>query len=115
LGAFDPRTFSQTQITPNFGPDKVQTWNLGFERELTKNAAFEARYVGNHGGNLFQTLDSNPFIGDLAAAFPNLVPAGLTPCPASQAFAPVAIGRENCNNGVARIRTNTAYSNCKAL
>jgi hypothetical protein len=44
-----------------------------------------------------------------------LVPAGLTPCPASQAFAPVAIGRENCNNGVARIRTNTAYSNYNAL
>src|SRR5215472_5225778 len=114
LGAFDPRTFSQTQLTPNFGPDKVQTWTLGFERELTKNAAFEARYVGNHGGNLFQTLDSNPFIRDLKTDFPNLVPAGLTPCPSSQAFAPVAVGRVDCNNGVARIRANSAFSNYNA-
>ncbi len=115
FGAFDPRTFAQTQLTKDFGPDKIQTWNLGIERELTKNAALEARYVGNHGGNLFQTLDSNPFIASLKTDFPNLVPAGLTPCPKSQAFAPVAVGRVDCNNGVARIRTNTGYSNYNAL
>ena len=115
LGVYDPRTFSQTQLTPNFGPDKVHSWSLGIERELTKNAAIEARYVGNHGGNLFQTLDGNPFIADLKTDFPNLVPAGLTPCPSSQAFAPVAVGRVDCNNGVARVRTNTAFSNYNGL
>jgi hypothetical protein len=113
-GVFDPRTFAQTHITPNFGPDKVQSWSFGFEREVTKNAALEARYVGNHAYNLFQTLDGNPFIADLQRDFPNLVPAGLTPCPASQAFAPVAIGRVDCNTGVERIRSNTGFSNYHA-
>ncbi|HEY6351475.1 MAG TPA: carboxypeptidase-like regulatory domain-containing protein [Candidatus Angelobacter sp.] len=114
-GAFDPRTFAQTATTPNFGPDKVDTWSLGFERELTKSSAIEARYAGNHAYNLFQTLDGNPFIGDLKTDFPNLVPAGLTPCPAGQAFAPVAIGRVNCNQGIERTRSNTGYSNYNAL
>jgi hypothetical protein len=115
LGVFDPRTFAQTNIAPNFGPDKVHTWSFGFERELSKNAVVEARYVGNHATNLFQTQDQNPFIADLKADFPNLVPAGLTPCPAAQAFNPVAIGRVNCNQGVVRQRTNTGYSNYNAL
>src|SRR5262249_11669943 len=115
LRAFDPREFAQTLITPNFGPDKIKTWNFGFERELTKNAAFEAGYVGNHGGSLFQTLDGNPKIDDLKTDFPNLVPAGLTPCPSSQAAfinggAPFAgfdpVGRLDCNAGVSRIRAN---------
>jgi hypothetical protein len=114
-GVFDPRTFAQTNVTPDFGPDKVHTWTLGLERELTKNSAIEARYVGNHAVNLFQTLDGNPFIADLKADFPNLVPAGLTPCPASSAFNAVAIGRVDCNQGVIRTRSNTGFSNYNAL
>ena len=111
LGVFDPRTFAETNITPNFGPDKVQSWSLGFERELSKNAVLEARYAGNHSYNLFQTLDGNPFIADLAADFPQLVPAGVTPCPAGQEFSPVAAGRVNCNEGIMRTRGNTGFSN----
>lgn len=114
LGVFDPRAFNQTEITPNFGPDKVQSWSLGFEREIGKKAALEARYAGNHGYDLFQTLNANPFIADLAANFPNLVPAGLTPCPATQAVVPTAVGRANCNEGVLRQRTNTGFSNYNA-
>jgi hypothetical protein len=114
-GVSDPRTFAESNVTPNFGPDRVHTWSLGFEREITKNSAFEARYVGNHATNLFQTLDGNPFIADLATDFPNLVPAGQTPCPASQAFNPVAAGRVNCNEGVVRTRSNTGFSNYNAL
>jgi hypothetical protein len=54
-------------------------------------------------------------IGPLQADFPNLVPAGETPCPAASAFNAVAIGRIDCNNGVLRQRTNTGYSNYNAL
>ncbi|HLW54898.1 MAG TPA: carboxypeptidase regulatory-like domain-containing protein [Candidatus Angelobacter sp.] len=114
-GAFDPRTLNETQITPNFGPDKVHSWSLGIEREVSKNSALELRYVGNHAYNLFQTLNGNPFIADLATDFPKLVPAGETPCPASQAFAPVAVGRINCNAGVQRLRSNSAFSNYSGL
>jgi len=115
LGVFDPRQFSQTNIAPNFGPDKVQSWSLGFEREISKNSALEVRYAGNHGYNLFQTVDANPFIADLAANFPNLVPAGLTPCPVTQAVVPSAVGRVNCNEGVLRQRTNTGFSNYNSV
>jgi hypothetical protein len=123
-GVFDPREFAQSNITPNFGPDKVHTWSLGFERELSKNSAIEARYVGNHAYNLFQTLDGNPFIGDLKRDFPNLVPAGLTPCTTplfTNANAAVGLsgaadptGRIDCNQGVVRTRANTGYSNYNA-
>jgi hypothetical protein len=60
---FDPRTQNETRVSPNFGPDKVHSWSFGFEREITKNSAFEARYAGNHGYNLFQTVDGNPYLG----------------------------------------------------
>jgi outer membrane receptor protein involved in Fe transport len=117
-GVFDPRTFAQTNITPDFGPDRVHTWTFGFERELSKNSAFEARYVGNRATNLFQTVNANPFIKDLVTSFPNLVPAGLTPCATSQLVGPgasVAVGRANCNEGILRQRTNTGYSYYNAL
>jgi hypothetical protein len=114
-GAFDPRTFLETNITPNFGPDKVHSYSFGFEREISKNSAFEARYAGNQGKNLFQNTNGNPFFGTLETKFPNLVPAGLTPCPASQAFAPVAIGRLDCNQGLVDTRSNSGYSSYNAV
>jgi len=115
LGVFDPRNFNQTNISPDFGPDKVHQWNFGIQREVVKGAVFEARYVGNHGSDLFQSINSNPFIADLAATFPKLVPAGLTPCPAASAVVPAAVGRVDCTRGRVRQRTNTAFSDYNAL
>jgi hypothetical protein len=109
-GVFDPRQFAVTSLSPNFGPDRVHSWSFGIEREVTKNSAVEARYVGNRGTNLFQTVNGNPDVSGLAAAFPNLVPAGLTPCPANQAVVVAAIGREDCNQGIVRLRNNDGYS-----
>jgi hypothetical protein len=120
-GVLDPRSAAQTTVSPDFGPDRVHTWTLGIERELTRNSAFEARYVGNAARRLFQTVNANPFIGDLATTFPNLVPAGLTPC-ASPSVPPAVgqtvspdLGRVNCGQGVVRERTNTGFSNYNAL
>jgi hypothetical protein len=113
-GVFDPRTQNETTIAPNFGPDRVHSWSLGIEREITKNSAIEARYVGNHAKDLFQTVDGNPFIADLQAQFPQFVPPGLTPCPATQQIGPGAgtdVGRVQCGNGVLRQRTNSGFSN----
>ena len=109
-GVFDPRSFNQTTITPNFGPDKIHEWSFGIQREISSHLVIESRYVGNHGFNLYQSINANPFIAGLAASFPNLVPAGVTPCPASSAVVPSARGRVNCNEGVLRSRTNTGYS-----
>jgi len=115
-GVFDPRTFNDTSIAPDFGPQKTHEWSLGIQREIVQGAVFEARYVGNHALNLFQTINGNPRIDGLQAAFPNLVPAGLTPCTTpttilgpGQSTHP-ELGRVNCNLGVVRERTNSAYS-----
>jgi len=115
-GVFDPRTFNETSITPDFGPQKTHEWSLGVQREVVQGAVFEARYVGNHALNLFQTVDGDPRIDGLKAAFPNLVPAGLTPCTTpttilgpGQTVHP-ELGRINCNLAIVRQRTNTAYS-----
>jgi hypothetical protein len=120
-GVFDPRTLAQTTITPNFGPQKVHSWSFGVQREVNKNQAFEARYVGNKGVNLFQSVDGNPFIADLQASFPQFVPAGLTPCPATQqVLAPsqtagTDVGRVNCGPGVLRTRRNSGFSNYQGV
>ncbi len=61
-GIFDPRGFGQTTVSPDFGPDRVHEWSLGIQREVSRDAALEVRYVGNHGTRLFQTIDGNPYI-----------------------------------------------------
>jgi hypothetical protein len=99
----------------NFRSDRVQSWSFGIEQQITKNSAIEVRYAGNHANNLFQTVDGNPFIGDLAASFPSLVAPGLTPCPTQLAFNPVAVGRANCNAGVVLQRTNSGFSNYQGV
>jgi hypothetical protein len=120
-GIFDPQTFNQTQITPNFSPDQVSTWSFGIQREVTKNSAFEVRYIGNHALHLFQSVDGNPFTAGLLASFPQDVPPGTTACTTTAQVGPFAatgptdIGRAQCGNGVLRQRTNTGFSHYNAL
>jgi hypothetical protein len=117
-GVLDPRTQAETNVTPHFGPDMVHSWSFGVERQLTNNSAFEVRYVGNAGRHLFQTTNGNPFIADLQSAFPQFVPPGLTPCPATQQIGPGAgtdEGRINCGQGVLRTRANSGFSNYNAI
>jgi hypothetical protein len=130
----DPRNFNQTSVSPNFKPDRVHSWSLGIQRELGAHAAAELRYVGNHGQNLFQSVNGNPYLGcgdpgcNGGTEAPGLVdgiadgvfkssllPAGLTPCPAASAAVASAVGRANCNEGIDRARTNTAYSDYNGL
>src|ERR1051326_4728410 len=131
---FDPRTQNETIVDPNFGPDKVHTWSFGFERELTKNTVWEARYAGNHATDLFQTVDGNPFAGiagrpGLLQDFPNLIPnaSSISPCTATQQSppfpnagnppvpTPTDLGRVNCGLGVVRSRNNGGFSDYHAL
>ncbi len=112
-GVFDPQTFSQTTIVPNFKPDQVSSWSFGIQREVSKSSVVEVRYVGNHALHLFQSVDGNPFIADLQPAFPQFVPPGLTPCPGTTQIGPGAgtdVGRVACGPGVLRQRSNSGYS-----
>ena len=123
-GVFDPRSFAETNMSPDFGPDKVHSYTLGVARELSKNSAIEARYAGNRAYDLFQSINGNPEIRNLQADFPGLVPAGATPCPLGQVVTGpgqsdlsknLGFGRENCGQGVLRTRANTGYSYYNAL
>jgi hypothetical protein len=119
-GVFDPRTFTQSNVTSNFSPQRVHSWSFGVQREVTRNQAIEARYVGNKGVNLFQSVDGNPFIADLQSSFPQFVPPGLTPCPSTQQVLapgqkPTDVGRQTCGQGITRTRTNHGFSNYQGV
>jgi len=58
--------------------------------------------------DLYQSINQNPFIAGIAADFPSLLPAGVTPC--TTPVVSSALGRVNCNEGVIRERTNSGYS-----
>jgi hypothetical protein len=115
VGKLDPRNSPEVTLDPHLSPDKVQEWSLGIQRNLTKNAALEVRYVGNHGQNLFQSVNVNPSIAGLASAFPSYIPAGDTPCPIASAVVPAAVGRVNCNTGIQLEVGNSGYSNYNGL
>jgi hypothetical protein len=115
IGQLDPRNSPETITPSTLRPDKVHEWSFGIQREISTHAAVEVRYVGNHGENLFQTINVNPYIAGVAAAFPNAVPSGLTPCPAASAAVPSAVGRVNCNAGIQLETGNTGYSNYNGL
>ncbi|HYX54269.1 MAG TPA: hypothetical protein VE783_12510, partial [Candidatus Limnocylindrales bacterium] len=125
-GVFDPRTFNQSTVTPDFSPDRVYSWSFGVERQIGHDSVFEVRYAGNRGTNLFQSINGNPFVGTatnpgLAQVFPNLLPAGVSACTATQqVLGPgqtvgTDVGRAACGNGLVRVRSNTSYSDYHAV
>ena len=64
---------------PNLRAPFVHQWNFGFEKEIFKNTAFEARYVGNWAPNTWRALNinevnifENGFLGDFLNAQKNL-------------------------------------------
>ena len=46
-------------FSPNLRPGYVQSWDIGFQRELTPNTVLEVRYIGNHGTKLWRTISLN--------------------------------------------------------
>ncbi len=115
LGVYDPRNFNRTTVAPSFGPDRVHEWSLGVQRQITANSAFEARYVGNHGWDLFQSINANPYIAGLAASYPSLVPPGIAACTTPISTVPNALGRVSCSEGVTNETANSGFSYYNAL
>jgi Carboxypeptidase regulatory-like domain len=115
IGQLDPRSTPEIISPPTLRPDKVHEWSFGIQREISSHAAVEVRYVGNHGEDLFQTANANPYVQGLATSFPNLLPAGVTPCPQASAVVTNAIGRVNCNMGLELQVKNTGFSNYQGL
>jgi outer membrane receptor protein involved in Fe transport len=130
---FDPRYLTWTIVAPDFHSPYSQQWSFGIQRQIDRNNVAEVRYVGNRGVGLFQTLNSNPFIGRLVngftaggftfPGFPNLA-TGFTPNTAAQCVPTTAadtgnaagcVGRIIPGRGLIRTRANTATSSYHSL
>jgi outer membrane receptor protein involved in Fe transport len=140
FNTFDPRYFNRTTINPLMSSPYAQQWSFGIQREIGRNV-LEARYVGTHGVGLFQTINVNPFIGNLVNGFsrtyfdpvsgtsksmtfpgyPNLLPGGIRPLSCTNDMAPDKPDDESvCNGrilptGLARERINGAQNIYHAL
>jgi outer membrane receptor protein involved in Fe transport len=69
FNTFDPRLLNRTTINSKMRSPYSQQWSLGIQRELPGSNVVEIRYVGTHGVGLFQTINANPFIGNLVNGF----------------------------------------------
>ncbi|MDX2044632.1 MAG: carboxypeptidase regulatory-like domain-containing protein [Acidobacteriota bacterium] len=138
FNTFDPRFLSRTTINPVMRSPYSQQWSFGIQREIKSNVV-EVRYVGNHSVGLFQTINANPFIGNLVngfsrtyhdpvantartlnlPGFPNAIPSGIRPQTCTDNAA--TLDNEGvCNGrvfpfGVARERINGAQSTYHGL
>jgi hypothetical protein len=50
---------SVSDFDPNLKVGYVQSWDFGFQRQLTKDTVLEVRYVGNHGTGLWRQINLN--------------------------------------------------------
>ena len=59
LPARGRRRNSVNDFAPNLKVGYVQSWDIGFQRELTRDTVLEVRYIGNHGTDLWRTINLN--------------------------------------------------------
>ncbi len=86
-------TNSVSDFSPNLKVGYVQSWNIGLQRELTRDTVLEVRYIGNHGTDLWRTINlnevnifNNGFLADFKTAQSNLALARASN-PASNVYA----------------------------
>ncbi len=78
-------TTSLNDFDPKLKLGYVQSWNIGFQREIDKNTVIEFRYTGNHGTDLWRQYNlnevnivENGFLSDFKTAANNLAIANGT-------------------------------------
>jgi outer membrane receptor protein involved in Fe transport len=81
----DPRLLNRTLPNTTFYSPYSQQWSLGIQRELGRNV-FEVRYVATKGTGIFQTINANPFVGNLVNGFSRTYFNPTTNATATQAF-----------------------------
>ncbi len=108
----DPRTLSQTILSPNFHNPYSQNWSFGFQREVSRSQVMEVRYVGTNSVGNFQSVNINPLFTRLTSDFRQFIPTGATPCILPGSIGP---GRADCNRAETRERLNGAFSNYHSL
>jgi outer membrane receptor protein involved in Fe transport len=69
FNTFNPAFFNRTIVKEDFRSPYIQQWSVGIQRQLTDSYVIESRYVGNHQVGLYQTINNNPFVGNLINGF----------------------------------------------
>lgn len=111
-----PGDLTEDLVSNNFHNPQGQTYSLGVQYQIRNSAVLDVHYVGNHTSSQFQALNSNPYLANVAAAFPNVVnPASL--CSAANSTLPdgADIGRVNCGTSLVDTVANTAFSEYSSL
>jgi outer membrane receptor protein involved in Fe transport len=107
----DPRALLESYFPTNFRPPYVQTYTMGIDRQIGNSMVFEARYVGTKTTHDFQSVNYNPFLLNVATAFPNVVSASsLCQDPTANGY-----GRPDCNYSLESFITNGAWANYNGL
>lgn len=111
----NPGLDSEVTAPTNFRNPVGQTYTLGVQYQLHNAAVLELRYVGNHTSQQFQSLDANPYLATVAAAFPNIVnPASLCSA-ANSTLGGADVGFLHCGNTAVINVQNTAFSQYQSL
>ena len=102
---------SRAYFPTNFRPPYVQTYTLAIQHQIGRAAVGEARYVGSKTTHDFQSVDYNPFLENVAAAFPDVVsPASLCQNPTAN-----GLGRPDCDYTNESFITNGGWANYNGL
>lgn len=48
-----------SDYNPNIKPEYVESWTIGFQREMDRDTVLDIRYVGNHGVGLWRSVNLN--------------------------------------------------------
>jgi hypothetical protein len=111
----NPGLDSVTTAPTNFRNPVGQTYTLGVQYQLRNSAVVEVRYVGNHTSQQFQSINANPYLATVAAAFPNIVnPASLCSA-ANSTLGGADVGFLHCGNTSVDEVENTAFSQYQSL
>jgi hypothetical protein len=107
----DPRALPTQTVPSNFHNPQGETYSLGVQYQVAKNAVATVRYVGNHTYGQFQSLNSNPDIGDVQKSFPDYGNGE----PVCTTVGAPGFNRPNCNYAEVDTFANTAFSLYNAL
>jgi hypothetical protein len=106
---------TQQTAPANFRFPIGQTYTLGVQYQLRNSAVVEVRYVGNHTSSQFQSLDANPYLANVAAAFPNVVNPSSLCSAANSTLEGADVGYLHCGSTAVEQVANTGFSQYQSL
>jgi Carboxypeptidase regulatory-like domain/TonB dependent receptor/TonB-dependent Receptor Plug Domain len=116
----NPGFADQSYVPANFRNPYLETYSLGIEHQVLQRLVAQVRYVGTHGVGNFQSIDANPDLSSVKAAFPNAAPVALcttagAPGTAVNGNTGLPTARPNCNLGNQAYVANSGFSLYSAL